>query len=511
MLSIGALRLESPAVMEPDAPARRASTRATADEAAALFEAYGERVRRYIAVRVRGIEEAEDLAADVFRRLLSGPIPEEPAARPAWLFKVAHNAIVDHYRRRRSFPSLVASWQRPDDAPSRLDRAIRDERLRAIDGALARLVSPQRAAIYLRYYEDLEYADIATIMGIPAVTARTLVHRGLRRRLDPAGGGGAMSGNERQPMDAGAPRRARAGTSRSRPDGCPGLRPKRRSAPAMEEPGGGDGRAGRVRRPHRDDRRRAPAHAIAFRRATEEQGLAPNTVPTGDGSVDPRRSPAPTSAYVPRSTNRSAGAPPPRGGRRGRRGDRHRLEPGDGPVAGSPSPAASGSPSRPGPRTSSASPAASGSPSPTIPSVGPTSTVAPSAGATGAPGIPAILSTPLPGSPVVAYWRLKSETAITVTSWAPDGSAPAFSFNASTWQDPDRAGGSVIDRCGRVVSPDGRRVVFAETEVSPVSRAAAGHLGERFGGLDRPIADGVPDLVWSADGTRLVVGSQPAT
>jgi RNA polymerase sigma-70 factor, ECF subfamily len=181
MLSIGALRLESPAVMEPDAPGRRASTRATADEAAALFEAYGERVRRYIAFRVRGIEEAEDLAADVFRRLLSGPIPEEPAARPAWLFKVAHNAIVDHYRRRRSFLSLGGLVERPDDAPSLPDRAIRDERLRAIDGALARLVGPQRAAIYLRYYEDLEYADIATIMGIPAVTARTLVHRGLRR------------------------------------------------------------------------------------------------------------------------------------------------------------------------------------------------------------------------------------------------------------------------------------------------------------------------------------------
>ncbi|MFI5227214.1 MAG: RNA polymerase sigma factor, partial [Candidatus Limnocylindrales bacterium] len=167
--------------MDPDVSVGRPSTRATADEAAALFEAYGERIRRYIAFRVRGIEEAEDLAADVFRRLMTGPVPDEAAARPAWLFKVAHNAIVDHYRRRRSLVSLGGLLERPDDAPSLPDQAIRDERLRAIDRALGRLVGPQRAAIYLRFYEDLEYADIATIMGIPAVTARTLVHRGLKR------------------------------------------------------------------------------------------------------------------------------------------------------------------------------------------------------------------------------------------------------------------------------------------------------------------------------------------
>jgi RNA polymerase sigma-70 factor, ECF subfamily len=181
MLAIGALQLEPRSIVDPEATAERPSTRATADEAAALFEAYGERIRRYIAFRVRGIEEAEDLAADVFRRLMTGPIPHDAAARPAWLFKVAHNAIVDHYRRRRSLVSLGGLLERPDDAPSLPDQAIRDERLRAIDRALGRLVGPQRAAIYLRFYEDLEYADIATIMGIPAVTARTLVHRGLKR------------------------------------------------------------------------------------------------------------------------------------------------------------------------------------------------------------------------------------------------------------------------------------------------------------------------------------------
>jgi RNA polymerase sigma factor (sigma-70 family) len=162
-------------------PLSRGATRATADEAALLFEAYGERVRRYIAFRVRSPEDAEDLAADVFRRVLSAPVPIDAGARPAWLFRVAHNAVIDHYRRRRFLAPLATILDRPDDAPSLPERAIRDEELRRIDVALATLVGRQRAAIYLRFYEDLEYADIASVMGIPAVTARTLVHRGLKK------------------------------------------------------------------------------------------------------------------------------------------------------------------------------------------------------------------------------------------------------------------------------------------------------------------------------------------
>ena len=195
MLGIGAIELERlPEVSDQRAAdgdprragasadrASRGATRATPEEAATLYETFGERVRRYVAFRVRSPEDAEDLTADVFRRILSGPVPIDHGARPAWLFRVAHNAIVDHYRRRRFTIPLFGLLERPDDAPSLPDRAIRDEELQTVDRALAGLVGRQRAAIYLRYYEDLEYADVAHVMGVPAVTARSLVHRGLKK------------------------------------------------------------------------------------------------------------------------------------------------------------------------------------------------------------------------------------------------------------------------------------------------------------------------------------------
>lgn len=178
--------LGSPAVepVEPTDPPRPAvalpGVRPDHREAAALYEAFGERVRRYIRFRVRDQADADDLVGDVFQRVVSGPIPVEPAARPAWIFRVAHNVVVDHYRRRR-FPLLPAFTDRADDAPSLPERVIADERMRVTDEALRGLPGNQRAAIYLRFYEDLPYETVGAAMGIPSATARSLVHRGLKR------------------------------------------------------------------------------------------------------------------------------------------------------------------------------------------------------------------------------------------------------------------------------------------------------------------------------------------
>src|SRR2546423_111864 len=113
-------------------PITRGSTRATSDEAAALFDAFADRIRRYVAFRVRSAEDADDLTSEVFRRVLSGPIPIDMASRPAWLFRVAHNAIIDHYRRRRFLAPLDAILDRADDAPTLPERAMRDEETRRV-------------------------------------------------------------------------------------------------------------------------------------------------------------------------------------------------------------------------------------------------------------------------------------------------------------------------------------------------------------------------------------------
>jgi len=181
------------------------------------------------------------------------------------------------------------------------------------------------------------------------------------------------------------------------------------------------------------------------------------------------------------------------------------------PVAGSPSPAASGiavaSPSVP-PSPSAPATGPSGSPGA---STMPSSTPSESPSAAAAPGMPEFPTAPLTGAPAIAYWTLPSLTSIAITTWAPDGSAPLFSFTTDRWADPDPSTASVIAR-QVVVSPDGSRIVFAETDGSPKSLARVRVFGADGSVLwSSSLPSGPPDLVWSADGSRLVVGSQPAT
>jgi RNA polymerase sigma-70 factor, ECF subfamily len=167
-------------------PRPLATVRVASDEAGALYEAWQARVRGYVRFRVRDEADADDLVAEVFRRVVSQPMPADAEARPAWIFRVAHNVVIDHYRRRR-FPLLPDAFDRADDAPSLPDRVVHDERVRATDRAIRELPGRQRAAIYLRFYEDLPYDAVASVMGIPASTARSLVHRALKRLADALG------------------------------------------------------------------------------------------------------------------------------------------------------------------------------------------------------------------------------------------------------------------------------------------------------------------------------------
>ena len=122
--------------------------------------------------------DVEDLTSKVYQRGVAGPVTAEPGAWPAWLFRVAHNAIVDHYRRRRFPEPLGAMLERPDDAPSLPDRVDPRRAGSRRRGRAARDPGRQRAAVYLRHYEGLPYDQVASILGVPAATARSLVHAG---------------------------------------------------------------------------------------------------------------------------------------------------------------------------------------------------------------------------------------------------------------------------------------------------------------------------------------------
>ena len=124
---------------------------------------------------------AEDLVQDAFVRVL-GRFHDLRNRDAFWwcLRRAIVNLSTSHFRRRRVERSWLARQQLEEAAPLAHDLGERD-RLRE---ALMRLRPEQRAAVVLRFYEDLSEADTAEALGIPRGTVKSTVSRALERLRD---------------------------------------------------------------------------------------------------------------------------------------------------------------------------------------------------------------------------------------------------------------------------------------------------------------------------------------
>jgi RNA polymerase sigma-70 factor (ECF subfamily) len=125
------------------------------------------------------------------------------AAFSTWCYRIATNAALDELRRQRrrpvpahpDAPEPVATGSSPDDiVAARLD----------VDAALQHVPEEFRVAVVLRDLCDLDYAEIADILDIPAGTVRSRISRGrsiLVERLGPAIPGNRVPTGERQNDD----------------------------------------------------------------------------------------------------------------------------------------------------------------------------------------------------------------------------------------------------------------------------------------------------------------------
>lgn len=148
---------------------------------AGIYDDYHPLIYRYIYRRVGDVQAAEDLTAVVFQRFLEaiqrGAGPEHGLR--AWLYRVSHNLVVDHYRRqqhRRHLPlreTLVMTGDNPEQAAG---KALLAEQLRE---ALGQLTPEQQQVISLKFLEGLSNAEAAAVLEKPVGAVKSLQHRGL--------------------------------------------------------------------------------------------------------------------------------------------------------------------------------------------------------------------------------------------------------------------------------------------------------------------------------------------
>lgn len=145
----------------------------------ALYDRYLDRVYRYVYYRVGSVEEAEDLAEEVFLKAWEaiGRYREQGVPFLAWLMRLTHNHVVDYFRTRRPSAPLVETLPAGSPDPQHVaeQRLATEAVLRAMQG----LTPEQQQVLILRFIEDLDHGEIAAMLGKNEGAVRALQFRGL--------------------------------------------------------------------------------------------------------------------------------------------------------------------------------------------------------------------------------------------------------------------------------------------------------------------------------------------
>ncbi|MCC7358609.1 MAG: RNA polymerase sigma factor [Anaerolineales bacterium] len=154
-----------------------------------LLTIHGPALHAYLWRLLRDPADAEDALQETFLRAFRayGRAADHPNHR-AWLYRIATNVARTH-QKRAARAAARASALDPDLAapgPGVAEQAAQAQTLRAVAAAVAALPQQQRAALILRKYQELDYAEIAAALACTPAAARANVYQALKklRQLD---------------------------------------------------------------------------------------------------------------------------------------------------------------------------------------------------------------------------------------------------------------------------------------------------------------------------------------
>ena len=147
-----------------------------------IFDTYYDPLYRYIYHHTGHQRTAEDLTADVFSRFVEqlgeGKGPKEYLK--AWLYRVAHNLVVDYHRRQTHRDHEQLDYHMQANEQAVVSQAHESFLIDHAREALQHLTDKQRMVVTLKYLEGLETGEIARILNTTDGAIRALQHRGLK-------------------------------------------------------------------------------------------------------------------------------------------------------------------------------------------------------------------------------------------------------------------------------------------------------------------------------------------
>lgn len=147
----------------------------------AIYDHYFPEVYRYVRYRLDDAAAAEDIASDVFVRLLEAAQKKQgpKTSLKGWLIATASNAVNDHLRRQYRRPVEALSDSMPDEHSSVLAEVDAREQNRSVQAAYAQLTTEQQHVLALRFGQGYSLEETAAHLNKNTNAVKALQFRAL--------------------------------------------------------------------------------------------------------------------------------------------------------------------------------------------------------------------------------------------------------------------------------------------------------------------------------------------
>jgi RNA polymerase sigma-70 factor, ECF subfamily len=151
-----------------------------------LYRLYHPPLLQYVNARVTQRQEAEDLTNAIFEKAFAaiGRYRPSPAQFSTWLYTIARNALIDHYRKRRlpvEPDADQALLQATDPQGGPEEQLVADELRKTLYDAILELTDDQRQVVGCRFFFNLSVHEVAQMLGKTEGAVKALQFRALER------------------------------------------------------------------------------------------------------------------------------------------------------------------------------------------------------------------------------------------------------------------------------------------------------------------------------------------